>query len=67
MTEAPTPEQQTDRQNPTRGTRIIWLINIIFFTLIFMSAILVACFGNDIVIAITVVAFAASVLYIYLF
>ena len=62
------PEPQANQRNlPQKRNRRIWIFTLIFFAFLFVSVIVIPLSGFHTTAAIIVIAFAASILYVYLF
>lgn len=67
MSETPGLEPQTEQRNLTKMSKRVWVINIIFFAVLFGGMFLAPISGIYVAAAVIIVAFIASMLYIYLF
>ncbi len=67
MSETPGLEPQEEKQNLKKMSKRVWLINIIFFAILFGGMFLVPISGIYVAAAVILVAFVASMLYIYWF
>ncbi len=67
MTQTPGPEPKPDQQKLKKMGKRALLINIIFFVVLFGGMFLMPISGIYVAAAVIVVAFIASMLYIYLF
>ncbi len=62
-----TPEPQTDQRKLRKMSKRAWVINLVFFAILFGGMFLVPISGIYVAAAVIIVAFIASMLYIYLF
>lgn len=67
MSETPGLEPQTEQRKLKKMSKRVWVINIIFFAILFGGMFLVPLSGIYVAAAVICVAFVASMLYIYLF
>jgi uncharacterized membrane protein (DUF485 family) len=68
MHKTPEAEPQASQHNlPKKRNKRIWIFTLIFFAFLFGSVIVIPLSGFHTTAAIIVIAFGASILYVYLF